>query len=132
MRHRLDDLEIAAKFGCPFPHGIEAHPTRPARAQPDTVVGDLQRQGTVPVQLGVDGFLGGWPTFVFVAGLLLIIVLWVRKVRGAILIAIVATTVLAIVIDSLIMLAGKAMTPWARATSVPRAARVRTAAGAPA
>ena len=42
-------------------------------------------EGTVPVQLGVGGFLAGWPTFVFVAGLLLIIVLWVRKVRGAIL-----------------------------------------------
>ncbi|KGN42057.1 NCS2 family permease [Knoellia aerolata] len=58
-------------------------------------------QGTVPVQLGVDGFLGGWPTLVFVIGLLLIIVLWVRKVRGAILIAIAATTVLAIVIEAI-------------------------------
>lgn len=58
-------------------------------------------EGTVPVQLGVGGFLAGWPTFVFVAGLLLIIVLWVRKVRGAILIAIVATTVLAIVIEAI-------------------------------
>ena len=57
--------------------------------------------GTVPVQLGVDGFLGGWPTFVFVAGLVLIIALWVRKVRGAILIAIVATTVLAVVIEAI-------------------------------
>ncbi|PRY53468.1 AGZA family xanthine/uracil permease-like MFS transporter [Knoellia remsis] len=58
-------------------------------------------QGTVPVQLGVDGFLAGWPTFVFVAGLVLIIVLWVRKVRGAILIAIIATSILAIVVEAI-------------------------------
>ncbi|GAA1491399.1 NCS2 family permease [Brachybacterium sacelli] len=52
-----------------------------------------------PVQLGNDGSLTGWPTFVFVAGLLLMFVLWVRKVPGAILIAIVSATVLAIVIE---------------------------------
>ncbi len=57
--------------------------------------------GTVPVQLGVDGFLGGWPTLVFVVGLITIIVLWVRKVRGAILIAIVTTTILAILIEAI-------------------------------
>jgi len=38
--------------------------------------------------------------------------------------------VLAIVIDSLIMFAGKAMTPWTRATNVPRAARAGATAGA--
>ncbi|WP_353951199.1 NCS2 family permease [Knoellia sp. S7-12] len=58
-------------------------------------------QGPVPVQLGVDGFLGGWPTFVFVTGLIALIVLWVRKVRGAILIAIVGTTILAIAIEAI-------------------------------
>jgi len=52
-----------------------------------------------PVQLGNDGSLTGWPTFVFVAGLLLMFVLWVRKVPGAILIAIVSATVLSIVLE---------------------------------
>ena len=55
---------------------------------------------TVPVQLGGDGHLGGWPVLVFCVGLLLVIALWVRKVRGAILISIVATTVLAIVVEA--------------------------------
>ena len=53
----------------------------------------------VPVQLGNDGSLVGWPTLVFVVGLLLAIVLWTRKVPGAMLIAIVVATVLAIVIE---------------------------------
>ncbi|MDO5644070.1 MAG: NCS2 family permease [Dermabacter sp.] len=56
--------------------------------------------GSVPVQLGVSGSLEGWPTAVFVFGLLLMIVLWVRKVPGAILIAILAATAAAIIIES--------------------------------
>ena len=57
-------------------------------------------QGPVPVQLGTDGFINGWPTFVFVLGLVLVVVLWVRKVKGAILLAIVATTVVAIIVEA--------------------------------
>jgi adenine/guanine/hypoxanthine permease len=54
----------------------------------------------VPVQLGPDGQLAGWPTFVFVVGLALVIALWVLRVKGAILISILATTVLAIVVEA--------------------------------
>jgi AGZA family xanthine/uracil permease-like MFS transporter len=72
-------------------------------------------QGPVPVQLGTDGFINGWPTFVFVIGLILIVILWVRKVRGAILIAIVATTVLAIIVEAVAkigpMVAGDKVNP---------------------
>jgi AGZA family xanthine/uracil permease-like MFS transporter len=57
--------------------------------------------GPVPVELGVGGQLRGWPVLVFVLGLLLLIALFVRKVRGAILISIVATTLLAIVVEKL-------------------------------
>ena len=57
--------------------------------------------GAVPVQLGVSGSLEGWPTAVFIFGLLLMIVLWVRKVPGAILIAIVSATLAALVIEAL-------------------------------
>lgn len=53
----------------------------------------------VPVELGIAGSLGSWPLLVFVFGLLLAIVLMVRKVKGAILIAIVSATVLAFVIE---------------------------------
>ncbi|MEU9834888.1 NCS2 family permease [Streptosporangium sp. NPDC048047] len=52
-----------------------------------------------PVQLGTTGHLTGWPVAVFCFGLLLVIVLFVRKVPGAILIAIVVTAVLAIVVN---------------------------------
>ncbi|CAM2980621.1 NCS2 family permease [Skermania piniformis] len=57
-------------------------------------------QTTVPVQLGDAGQLVGWPTVVFVLGLGLLITLWVRKVRGAILISITVTTVLAVIVEA--------------------------------
>ena len=57
--------------------------------------------GPVPVGLGVNGNLVGWPTVVFVFGLLLMIGLMVRKVKGAILIGIVGATVVAIVIQKM-------------------------------
>ncbi|UWX97272.1 NCS2 family permease [Arthrobacter zhaoxinii] len=54
---------------------------------------------TVPLGLGNGGQLLGWPTLVFVFGLLLTIVLMSRKVRGAILIGIVASTVFAVIVE---------------------------------
>jgi AGZA family xanthine/uracil permease-like MFS transporter len=54
----------------------------------------------VPVQLGSTGRLTGWPVVVFAFGLLLTVVLLVRRVRGAILISIIASTVLAVIINS--------------------------------
>ncbi len=56
---------------------------------------------TVPVQLGSDGNLDGWPVLIFIVGLLLMLALWVRKVRGAILISIVAMTVVAVVVEAI-------------------------------
>ncbi|QTE29031.1 NCS2 family permease [Pengzhenrongella sicca] len=53
-----------------------------------------------PLQLGTNGSLSGWPIVVFVFGLLLMIVLMTRKVRGAILISIVSATVLAVIIEA--------------------------------
>jgi adenine/guanine/hypoxanthine permease len=55
----------------------------------------------VPVQLGIGGSLQGWPVFVFAVGLALVIVLWVLRVKGAILISILATTVLAIIVEAI-------------------------------
>jgi adenine/guanine/hypoxanthine permease len=55
----------------------------------------------VPVGFGAGGELAGWPTLVFVVGLLAIIVMMVLKVRGAILIGIVGATALAIVIEAI-------------------------------
>ena len=56
----------------------------------------------VPVSLGIGGRLIGWPTLVFVVGLLVTIVLVARKVRAAILISIVGTTVFAIVLQAVV------------------------------
>ncbi|MEU9703389.1 NCS2 family permease [Streptomyces sp. NPDC047981] len=57
--------------------------------------------GAVPVQLGAGGHLSGWPVLVFCLGVLLTVALMARKVKGAILVSIVAMTVVAIVIDKI-------------------------------
>ncbi|HEX7307448.1 NCS2 family permease [Lentzea sp.] len=55
---------------------------------------------TVPVRMGVDGHLSGWPIVVFCLGLLLMIVLMARGVPGAVLISIVVATVVAVVVNA--------------------------------
>lgn len=57
--------------------------------------------GPVPVELGIAGQLAGWPVFVFVVGLVLVVSLYVRKVKGAILISIAVTTVVAIIVEKI-------------------------------
>jgi len=54
---------------------------------------------TVPVQLGIQNNLRSWPALVFVVGLLVTAVLVARRVKGAILIGIVGTTILAIIVE---------------------------------
>ncbi|KRF02769.1 permease [Nocardioides sp. Soil777] len=77
-------------------------------------------QTTVPVQLGADGHLVGWPVFVFCLGLALMVALWVRQVRGAILISIVVTTVVAVVVEAVADLgAASADNPGGWSLSVP-------------
>ena len=53
-----------------------------------------------PVQLGATGQLSGWPVLVFSLGLLLLIALWVRRVKGAILLAIAVTTLGAFLLEA--------------------------------
>ncbi|MQA28080.1 MAG: NCS2 family permease [Micromonosporaceae bacterium] len=69
-----------------------------------------------PVGLGIDNKLIGWPSLVFVVGLLVMLVLVVRRVKGAILIGIIGTTVLAIVVESLVKagpsMGGERPTGW--------------------
>jgi adenine/guanine/hypoxanthine permease len=55
----------------------------------------------VPVGLGFSGRLVTWPTLVFAVGLLVTLVLVVRRVRGAILIGILGSTALAIVVEAI-------------------------------
>ncbi len=82
--------------------------------------------GPTPVELGIGGFLAGWPTLVFVVGLLAIIVMLVRGVRGAILIGIVGATLLAIVVEAVADVgsqtdaAGEVVNPQGWGLGVPR------------
>jgi AGZA family xanthine/uracil permease-like MFS transporter len=56
---------------------------------------------STPLQLGMDGSLGTWPVLVFAIGLVVATVLMVRKVKGAILIAIISGTVLAFIVEAI-------------------------------
>lgn len=57
---------------------------------------------TTPVQLGINGSIASWPTLVFVVGLLGTAILVARKVRGAILLGVLGTTVLSIVLEAIV------------------------------
>ncbi|GAB2779017.1 NCS2 family permease [Nocardioides salsibiostraticola] len=74
---------------------------------------------TVPVQLGQTGQLSGWPLVIFVIGLILVIGLWARGVRGAILIAILVTTVIAVVAEAIGDFGAGNETPTGWALSIP-------------
>ncbi|WP_404288681.1 NCS2 family permease [Glutamicibacter arilaitensis] len=67
---------------------------------------------TVPVGLGFDGKLLGWPIVVFVVGLLLTMALVVRKVKGAILIGIVAAAALANIFEAVFNIGDKETSTW--------------------
>ena len=58
------------------------------------------RPGIPLISFGVGGELAGWPILVFIVGLLLTSVLVVRRVKGALLIGIVVSTILAIIIEA--------------------------------
>ncbi|GAA2400114.1 NCS2 family permease [Nonomuraea africana] len=54
-----------------------------------------------PLEMGISGALTSWPLLVFILGLLATAVLVARKVKGAILIGIVGTTLLAMIVEAL-------------------------------
>ena len=71
------------------------------RRTPNVVWGSTNsKPSAVPLELGDGGQLVGWPIVIFAFGLFLTIVLMIRKVRGAILIGIVSSTLLAIFIEA--------------------------------
>lgn len=63
--------------------------------------GFIRAGAGTPVQLGINGQLNGWPLLVFCVGLIAVIALYVRKIKGAILIAILGTTVLAVIVQAI-------------------------------
>ncbi|ACZ91526.1 NCS2 family permease [Streptosporangium roseum] len=68
--------------------------------------GFVRKAPAVPLELGIGGNLTSWPIFVFVVGVLTIALLVARKVKGAILIGIVATTVLAVIVEAVAKVGG--------------------------
>lgn len=62
--------------------------------------GFVRRGAGTPVELGIDGHLQGWPIFTCLVGFILVVVLHQRKVRGSMLIAIIATSLLGVVIEA--------------------------------
>jgi AGZA family xanthine/uracil permease-like MFS transporter len=73
-----------------------------------------------PLQLGRVGSLDTWPVLVFVIGLLTAIILMVRKVKGALLIAIVAGTILAAIVELIAKLGPAAEKPGGWSLNVPK------------
>ncbi len=87
--------------------------------------GVVRKAPATPVELGVGGFLAGWPTLVFVIGLMAIIVMMVKKVRGAILYGIIGATVLAILVEAVAkigpqIVGGKLANPTGWGLNVPK------------
>ncbi|GAA1263890.1 MFS transporter [Planotetraspora silvatica] len=76
---------------------------------------------TVPVQFGSlgNGSLTGWPTLVFVVGLIATAFLVARKVKGAILIGIVGTTIFAVVVELIGKLGSQPAKPNGWSLNVP-------------
>jgi AGZA family xanthine/uracil permease-like MFS transporter len=60
----------------------------------------IVRPGNPLISFGINGQLAGWPMLVFVFGLLLMSILVVRRVKGGLLIGIIATTILAIIVEA--------------------------------
>lgn len=57
--------------------------------------------GSPPVELGINGSLMGWPIAVCLTGFILLVVLYTRQVRGAMLISILGASVLAVIVEAL-------------------------------
>lgn len=67
----------------------------------------ITRPGNPLINFGVNGNLSGWSALIFVIGLLLMTVLVVLKIRGGLLIGIIATTVIAIIAEAAFGVGGR-------------------------
>jgi AGZA family xanthine/uracil permease-like MFS transporter len=76
-----------------------------------------------PLEMGIGNALTSWPLLVFVVGLLVTVVLVARKMRGAILIGIVGTTLLAVIVEAIAKVGPVSKDNpggWASVPSVPK------------
>jgi AGZA family xanthine/uracil permease-like MFS transporter len=63
--------------------------------------GFVRKAAGTPLELGIGGSLTSWPIFVFILGLLVTVLLVARKVKGAILLGIIGTTIVAIIVEAI-------------------------------
>ncbi|MCD7100832.1 NCS2 family permease [Pseudoclavibacter sp. 13-3] len=73
-----------------------------------------------PVQLGEAGSVHTWPVVMFVVSLIIIGVLMARKVKGALLIGIVASTIVAMILEAVLHLGSSVDNPGGWGLSVPQ------------
>lgn len=59
-------------------------------------------QTTVPVGLGTGGSIATWPALIFVIGLIICAFMVVRRVPGGLFLAIIATTVIAMIVEAIV------------------------------
>ncbi|MFT4293895.1 MAG: NCS2 family permease [Micropruina sp.] len=64
--------------------------------------GVVRKASGTPVELGIGGSLQGWPISIFLITLGILVLLFVRRVKGAMLIAILSGTVLAVIVEAVL------------------------------
>lgn len=67
----------------------------------------IVRPGNPLLQMGVNNHLLGWPMAVFVLGLIVLVLLFVRRTPGAMLITIVGMTVVAVILEAVLKIGAK-------------------------
>ena len=75
---------------------------------------------TVPVQLGFEGSIASWPTFVFIVGLVICGYMVIRNIPGGLFIGIVVTTVIALIVEALTGAGSSADDPHGWSLAVPQ------------
>ncbi|WP_040158516.1 NCS2 family permease [Nigerium massiliense] len=70
--------------------------------------GVIRRGSGTLVELGIGGSLTGWPIGIFVVGLIVLVLLFAARVRGAMLISIVAMTLVSVIVEGVFHLGPQA------------------------
>ncbi len=81
--------------------------------------GMVTRGEGTPITFAVHGSISTWPLVVFIIGLFLTVVLMVRRVKGAILIGILVSTILSVVLEAVAHLGSSVDNPGGWALTVP-------------
>jgi AGZA family xanthine/uracil permease-like MFS transporter len=72
------------------------------------------------VELGVGGTIAGWPLLVFVVVLIALIIMWVHKVKGAMLISIIGGTIFAVILEQIFHIGKLAAPEYGWQSTIPR------------